>query len=78
MHTNYDRFSLHTQAGSIKRQLVETHDALRLKRRELLSLTSIITGCNIRRKLVITEDMLIKDSKPQRNSQNVGFELYIH
>ena len=68
----YDRFGMHTQNGSIKRHLVETHDAVRLKRRDLLASTTIIASCNIRRKLVMTEAVLIKDNKPQLNSQNEG------
>ena len=52
--------------------MVETHDALGLKRRDLLASTSITASCNIRRKLVMTGAVLIKDNKPQLNSQNEG------
>ena len=43
---------------------METHEAVRLKRRDLLASTSIIATCNIRRKLVITEAVLIKGTVP--------------
>ena len=63
---------MHTQNGSIKRHLNEAHTIRKTTRRELLSKTKILRPCSERRKLVMTEAILIKDKKPDLNSQEEG------
>ena len=70
--TLYDRFGMHTQNGSIKKHLAEAHNIQRIPRRELLESTEVLATCNIKRKLVMTEAIFIKDMKPALNSQDEG------
>ena len=68
----YDRFGMHTQRGSIKGHMVESHNILRTPRRDLLSCTKVIAANADRRKLIMTEAVLIKENKPSLNSQEEG------
>ena len=52
---------------------METHDTLRLKRRGLLSSTSIIASFNIKRKLFMIEAVLIKDNKVDYISNDMTY-----
>ena len=55
---------MHTQRGSIKRLMVDSHNILRNPRRGLLSCTKVIATTGDRRKLIMTEAVLIKEHKP--------------
>ena len=68
----YERFGMHTQRGSIKGHMVDTHNVLRTPRRDLLSCTKVLATTGDRRKLIMTEAVLIKELKPSLNSQDEG------
>ena len=70
--TLHERFKMHTQTGSIKRHLQECHAIPKIPRKQLLAATKILKYCPKRRNLIMTEAVLIKDLKPNLNSQEEG------
>lgn len=70
--TLHERFKMHTQNGSIKKHLVEKHGMNKIPRTTLLAATTILKYCSQKRNLVMTEAVLIKDLKPNLNSQAEG------
>ncbi len=67
-----ERFKMHTQTGSIKKHLREVLGKDKVTRAELLQATTVLKTCNIRKTLTMTEAMIIKELKPQRNCQEEG------
>jgi len=70
----WERFKMHTQAGSIKRHLLEKHDIVRVARRELVDDVTILRSCTNKRDLIYCEAILIKENRPPLNAQNEGCE----
>lgn len=67
-----ERFRMHTQTGSIKEHLATAHNIRRIPKADLLESTTILRTCHNRRKLIMTEAILIKELKPCLNSQDEG------
>ena len=67
-----ERFRTHTQIGSIKNHLVTAHNINRIPKNELLEATTILRSCQLKRKLIMTEAILIKELKPSLNLQEEG------
>ena len=67
-----DRFRMHAQSGSIKKHLMEHHKMKRITKNDLIASTRVLRACNSRSKLRMTEAILIKEFKPQLNSQDEG------
>jgi len=67
-----ERFRMHTHNGSIKKHLVEHHNFRNICKEDILAPTKILKSCTNRRELFITEAVLIKDLRPQLNSQDEG------
>lgn len=72
-----ERFRSHTQTGSIKKHLVETHGITRIPKSDLLQTTKVLKTCNSVGYLRMTEAMMIKDLKPTLNSQDEGCDLLL-
>ena len=72
-----ERFRTHTQIGSIKNHLSTIHNIKRIPKKELLDTTKVLRGCQSKRKLIITEALVIKELKPSLNSQEEGCEKII-
>ena len=68
----WERFKMHTQTGSIKKHLKDSHSINKPSRQELLDKTEILKTINDKRKLIITEAILIKNNKPLLNAQEEG------
>ena len=52
--------------------MLETHGVLRLKRRNLMEMTKVLRHETERKRLVMSEAVLIKEKKPSLNSQEEG------
>ena len=63
------RILTHTQQGAIRKHNDRTHK-LKMKTQELLNRTEILTRCNNRCELQITEALMIQAMKPSLNEQN--------
>ena len=75
--TLHERFKMHTQTGSIIKHIREKHNILKIPRKEILMDTSVLATCMDRRRLIMTEAVLIKDKRPTLNSQTEGCEKLI-
>jgi len=69
-----DRLRMHTYNGSIKKHLIEQHQFQKITKEEILASTKILKSCTNYRELFTTEAILIKDLRPQLNSQEEGSE----
>ena len=67
--TLYERFAQH---ASIKKHMSEVHGVARIGRRALLESVTVLCSISDRRRLIMTEAMMIKQNKPQLNSQEEG------
>lgn len=67
-----ERFRMHAQTGSIKEHLRTVHNINRIPKSDLLESTIVLRTCLNRRKLIMSEAILIKENKPNLNSQNEG------
>jgi len=80
--TIWERFKMHAQNGSILKHLSEQHAIPKPTRKQLVDNVKILKSAPDRRDLIYTEAILIKDLKPQLNSQNEGCErllkLFVH
>lgn len=70
--TLHERFKMHTQNGSIIKHIRETHNISKIPRKSLLAATTILRHCPQKRNLIMTEAVLIKELKPNLNSQEEG------
>ena len=64
-----ERFAQH---ASVKKHLSEAHGLTRVGRRKLLESVRVLSHNNDRRRLIMTEAMIIKENRPQLNSQEEG------
>lgn len=80
--TLQERFRTHAQNGSIISHQRETHNRSRVPRDELLKDVKVVARCNERRRLVMTEAMVIKQENPGLNSQAEGcdklLKIFVH
>ena len=67
-----DRFRMHTQTGSIKKHLMEQHGIRRIAKNDLIASTNVLRSCCSKGRLRMTEAVLIKELRPQLNSQEEG------
>ena len=67
-----ERFRNHAQTGSIKKHHIEKHGATRVSKNDLIESTSILRSCQSKGRLRMTEAVLIKELKPNLNSQDEG------
>lgn len=70
--TLVERMRNHGQHGSIIRHLREVHGIPKMKTVDLVKNTVVIGRANTRRELLLMEALLIKDLKPELNSQEEG------
>ena len=74
---------MHTQTGSIIiKHLKEKHKLYKVHRRDLFDSTTVLTHDNDKRKLVMLEALLIKEKRPNLNSQaeesDRNLKIFIH
>jgi len=78
----WERFKMHTQTGSIVKHLAEQHAIHKPSRKQLVDKVTILKSCKDKRDLIYTEAVLIKELRPQLNSQNEGcdriLKLFVH
>ena len=78
----HERFKMHTQNGSIIKHLREHHKIQKIPRKDLLEDTSVLATVPDRRKLIMTEAVIIKEKKPSLNSQAEGcdrlIKIFVH
>ena len=68
----WERFKMHTQIGSIKKHLKEAHSITKIDRQKLIDKTQILLSVNDKKKLVMSEAILIKSNNPSLNAQEEG------
>ena len=64
-----DRFAQHV---SVKKHMTEAHGITRVNKRNLLECVTVMQQISDRRRLIMTEAMIIKEHKPTLNSQEEG------
>ena len=75
--TLHERFKMHTQNGSVIKHLREKHNIQKILRKDILKDTTVLATCMDRRKLIMSEAVIIKEKRPTLNSQNEGSERII-